>query len=201
MTTTMHCAMVNTCVVPGCGSRSDRDHHLPFHLLPLKNKSLLKKWLHQIGQKNVPLNNNSRVCSKHFKHSHKRLLRYDEYPPENLPQLATRISTPTPRRSLVRRQLFTEKRTEDAGDESDDQGRTQDVGINTDLPVLEKIEQLEGRIVVLEREIKGLKENSSANQLSLESIANDDISKVAFYTGFPTYKHLKSSFDFLGPAV
>ena len=189
--------MVNTCVVPGCGSRSDRDHHLSFHLLPLKNKSLLKQWLHQIGRKNVPLNNNSRVCSKHFKQSHKCLLRCDEYPTENLPQLATRISTPTPRRPLVRRQLFIDKRTEDDGD---DERKTQDVGINTDLPELEKIEHLEGRIVVLEREIKQLKENSSANQLSLESIASDD-GKVSFYTGFPTYKHLKSCFDFLGPAA
>ena len=125
--------MVNTCVVPGCGSRSDRDHHLSFHLLPLKNKSLLKQWLHQIGRNNIPLNNNSRVCSKHFKQSHKRLLRCDEYPTENLPQLATQISTPTPRRPLVRRQFFIDKRTEDDGD---DERKTQDVGINTDLPEL-----------------------------------------------------------------
>ena len=81
--------MVNTCVVPGCGSRSDRDHHLSFHLLPLKNKPLLKKWLHQIGRKNVPLNKNSRVCSRHFKNSRLRKLHSDEYPTENLPRLAT----------------------------------------------------------------------------------------------------------------
>ena len=37
-------------------------------------------------------------------------------------------------------------------------------------------------------------------QFSLESIAGDD-SKVAFYTGFPTYKHLKICFYFLGPAA
>ena len=43
-----------------------------------------------------------------------------------------------------------------------------------------------------------LKENCI--QFSLESIASDD-GKVAFYTGFPTYKHLRSYFDFLGPAV
>ena len=34
MTTTIdklnNCTMVYTCVVPGCGSRSDRDHHLSF---------------------------------------------------------------------------------------------------------------------------------------------------------------------------
>ena len=43
------------------------------------------------------------------------------------------------------------------------------------------IEQLERRIVVLEREIKQVKEDSSNNQLSLESIADDD-ANVAFYT-------------------
>ena len=87
MTTTKdklnHSTMVNTCVVLGCGSRSDRDHHLSFHLLPLINKTLLKKLLHQIGQKNVPFNNNSRVCSKHFKQSHKHILHGDEFPTES----------------------------------------------------------------------------------------------------------------------
>ena len=79
--------MVNTCVVPGCGSRSDRDHQLSFHRLPLKNKTLLRQWLHHTGRKNVPLNNNSRICSRHFKNSHKRKLQSDEYPTENLPKL------------------------------------------------------------------------------------------------------------------
>ena len=97
--------MVNTCIVPGCGSRSDRDHDLSFHCLPLTNKPLLKQWLHQIGRKNAPVNQNSRVCSKHFKRSHMRKLRPDEYPTENLPRLATRATTSAPRRSLVRRPL------------------------------------------------------------------------------------------------
>ena len=43
-----------------------------------------------------------------------------------------------------------------------------------------------------------LKEKDS--RFSLESIAGDD-SKVAFYTGFPSYEHLKVCFDFLGPAA
>ena len=146
-------SMVNTCVVPGCGSRSDRDHHLSFHLLPLKNKTLLKQWVHQIGRKNVPLNNNSRVCSMHFKQSHKRILCCDEYPTENLPQLATRISTPTPRRPLVRRSLNETTKKDENGD---DESKIQDIGVNTDVPLeeIEKIKQLESRIVMLEREIE-----------------------------------------------
>ena len=112
------------------------NYHLLFHLLPLKNKTLLKKWQHQIGRKNVPLNNNSRVCSKHFKQSHKRILRGDEFPTENLPELQTRVSTPTPRRPLVHRQVFTEEREKNDGD---GERRTCDVGVNTDPPDVEKI--------------------------------------------------------------
>ena len=54
--------MVNTCVVPGCSSRSDRAKHLSFHALPLTNKPLLRQWVHQIGRKKLPINKNTRVC-------------------------------------------------------------------------------------------------------------------------------------------
>ena len=54
------------CVVPGCSNRSDRERHLTYHSLPLKNDWLLKLWIHKIGRANLPLNNNSRVCSEHF---------------------------------------------------------------------------------------------------------------------------------------
>ena len=190
--------MVNTCVVPGCGSRSDRDHHLSFHLLPLKNKPLLKKWLHQIGRKNVPLNKNSRVCSRHFKNSHLRKLHSDEYPTENLPRLATRATTSTPRRPLVRRQLVEDEHDDDDTGDNDrvEPPPTQDVGVNT---VGDEIEWLEAKIHDLEDEIKVLTE-SDRSRFSLESIANDD-TKVMFYTGFPSYDHLKICFDFLGPAT
>ena len=51
--------MVHVCVVPGCSNRSDREKNLSFHCLPLKNKILLRTWIHKIGRKNLPLNNNS----------------------------------------------------------------------------------------------------------------------------------------------
>ena len=125
--------MVNICIVPGCGSRSDRDHDLSFHCLPLTNKPLLKQWLHQIGRKNAPVNQNSRVCSKHFKRSHMRKLRPDEYPTENLPRLATRATTSAPRRSLVRRPLQDQNRHDDSNDgDRMEQLPTQEVGVNTD---------------------------------------------------------------------
>ena len=86
--------------------------------------------------------------------------------------------------------------------DDDEERKSQDIGINTDVPVEERetIEQLERRIATLEREIKELKESDPGIHFSLESIADDD-GKVAFYTGFPTYKHLKICFDFLGPAA
>ena len=58
--------MVHVCVIPGCSNRSDRETRLSYFHLPLKNKRLLKIWIHQIRRKNLPLNGNSRVCSDHF---------------------------------------------------------------------------------------------------------------------------------------
>ena len=45
----------------------DQKKHL-FYGLPLKNKKLLKVWIHKIGRKNLPINRNSRVCSDYFIH-------------------------------------------------------------------------------------------------------------------------------------
>ena len=90
--------MVYFCVVPGCSNKSDRDSHLSFHRLPLKNKSLLKIWIHKIGRKNLPLNKNSCVCSEHFPGG-RRLLVNDEYPTLKLPKLSTQVVLPSKRTS------------------------------------------------------------------------------------------------------
>ena len=63
----------------------------------------------------------------------------------------------------------------------------------------QQVKTLEARVCELEEEIKELRKSESS-RFSLESIASDD-SKVAFYTGFPSYDHLKICFDFLGPAA
>ena len=69
-----------------------------------------------------------------FKQSHSLLCR-DEYPIET--NWATRISEHPPPEDhwyiMVHCELVANKQTEDAGDEC----KTQDVGINTDLPVIE----------------------------------------------------------------
>ena len=83
--------MVHCCCVPGCSNRSDRERHLSFFTLPLKNKTLLKVWIHRIGRKNLPINRNTRVCSQHFERATKRRLLSDECPTLNLPVLTTSI--------------------------------------------------------------------------------------------------------------
>ena len=42
------------CVVPGCNNSSTNRRDLSFHRLPLKNKALLKLWVHKIGRRNLP---------------------------------------------------------------------------------------------------------------------------------------------------
>ena len=80
--------MVHVCVVPGCSNCSDRETRLSYFHFPLKNKRLLKIWIHQIRRKNLPLrlNGNSRVCIDHFVNASQRLLRVDEYPTVKLPK-------------------------------------------------------------------------------------------------------------------
>ena len=75
---------------------------------------------------------------------------------------------------------------------------THDVGVNTEGDEL-TCSKLERRVQELEREVGELKASQKV-ALRLEDIAGDD-AKVAFYTGFPSYAHLKACFDFLGPAA
>ena len=94
--------MVQFCSVPGCTNRSDRETHLSFHRLPLKRKLVLKKWIHGIGRRNLPLRETTRVCSEHFENSGGRLLRWDEVPSLKLPLLPARVTESTSRTPLER---------------------------------------------------------------------------------------------------
>ena len=47
--------MVNFCAVPGCSNHSDKENHLGYYHLPLKNKAVLKQSIHNIGRVNLPL--------------------------------------------------------------------------------------------------------------------------------------------------
>ena len=75
--------------------------------------------------------------------------------------------------------------------------QTHEVSVNTADD--QQVKTLETRVCELEEEIGELREGEGC-RFSLESIASDD-SKVAFYTGFPSFDHLKICFDILGPAV
>ena len=77
--------MVHFCSVPDCSCNSNRDKQLSFFSLPLKRKALLKRWIHVIGRKNLPVNRHTRICSRHFINASKRLLRPDEVPSLHLP--------------------------------------------------------------------------------------------------------------------
>ena len=95
--------MVDVCVVPGCLNRSDREKNLSYFGLPLKNKKLLKQWIHKIGRSNLPLTTSSRVCSAHFVRANGRLLHVNEYPTIGVPVLPTPCRTrkgPTKRYTL-----------------------------------------------------------------------------------------------------
>ena len=65
----------------------------------------------------------------------------------------------------------------------------------------EEMSKLTARVTELE-EVRILCRDSELNhtRFRLQTIASDD-AKVAFYTGFPSYAHLKACFDFLGPAT
>ena len=81
--------MPQFCCVHGYSNRSDRETNLSFHHLSLKRKMILKKRIHKIGRKNLPLNDKTRICSEHFVNSRGRMLRWDEVPSLKLPSLPT----------------------------------------------------------------------------------------------------------------
>ena len=89
--------MVHFCAVAGCSNRSDREFHLSYHRLPLKNNHVLKVWIHRIARKNLLLNESTRVCS--------RKLRSDEVPTLKLPTLPTQVTPMSSRRRLIRHTL------------------------------------------------------------------------------------------------
>ena len=97
--------MVHFCAVPGCSNRSDRDSQVSYHRLPLRNKLLLKQYVHKIGRRNLPLNESTCICSDHFVNSRGRMLRLDEVPSLKLPVLPTQVVTSQPRRQILRSTL------------------------------------------------------------------------------------------------
>ena len=192
--------MVHFCCVPGCSNRSSRECHLSYFALPLKNKQLLRNWIHKIGRKNLPINTSTHICSENFVNATGRHLCPDEYPSVKLPVLSTAISTT--RRKPPKEQLSTNLNVINNSDEAEE--LTRDISVNTEPDWDSEISQLKKKINLIE-EMKMVLQKRQAELLEhycfrSSSIYNDD-SKIAFYTGFPDYKTLMTCFNFLGPAV
>ena len=124
------------------------------------------------------------MCSKHFINSQGHCLHPDEFPFENLPALPTQLTTPTPRRPLIRKSTPSKLPA------------VKHVAVNTDTDpdgYQTKNDKLELELSALQ---KGLHHPAA---FSIEQIAHDD-HNVSFYTGFLSFKHLEACFHFLGPA-
>ena len=146
----------------------------------------------------MPVNRNSRVFSKHFIDSVGRKLRPDEVPTENLPTLPTKVSQSRVRQPLVKKPLRRDRIESDVPDVVHVGDVTMDVGTNTEIDVSDDRRTLETKLNTLTAEIAMLKSTVTSNRfIRLECIADND-ANVAFYTGFPTYSHLKCCFDFPG---
>ena len=187
--------MVHVCVVPGCSNRSDRDSRVSFHCLPLRNKSLLKVWIHKIGRKNLPLNSNSRVCSAHFVKSSGRCLRPDEYPTINLPT----VTTPVRKRKSPVKRIVTVQSANSCLSDDESADLTVDVCVQTDLDSA-GWHGLETQTIQLQKRIAELEKQVASSQFRLANISEDN-QRILFYTGFPDYATLKACYDYFGPAV
>ena len=92
--------MVQFCCVPRCSNRSDKESHLLYFGLPLKDKKLLKQWVHVIWWKNLLLNSNTKICNEHFVNARSRQLYPGEVPSLLLPTTSTTHSREKGRRKL-----------------------------------------------------------------------------------------------------
>ena len=159
--------MVHFCAVPECNNNSNT-----------KDKKLIKIWIHKIGQKNLSLNGNTRICSEHFVNSANRRLRPDEFPSINLPVLSTTVRKPPRRRSPLLRGAA-ERRVH--SDESDEEESGIESVIDrtccTDLTA-NHIEAMEEEIRKLKEEIYDLKQENALSKFTLSNVAN----RISFYT-------------------
>ena len=190
--------MVHFCAVPGCSNNSNKKPELLFHRLPLKDKKLIKIWIHKIGRKNLPLNGNTRICSEHFVASANRHLRPGKFPSINLPVLSTTVSKPSRRRPpLPRGAAERELHGDGSGEEESGLEPVSDQACCTDLTA-NQIEAMEEEISKLKQEISDLKQ---ANALSKFTLSSSIANKISFCTGFPDHASLMTCYKFLGPSV
>ncbi len=182
---------------PFCSSRSNRERSLSYYGLPLKNKSLLKQWIHVIGRSNLPVNTSTRICSRHFVNAEGRRLYAGEVPSKHLPSRPTQSSAskkrkPPRERSVVEKSLSCSMKEATCS--------FQDQATNTDPEFSTTVLTLQKEVEILGKELHEAKSDLMKQQFRLANIADSD-KKVCFYTGFPSYSALKVCFDFFGPSV
>ena len=139
---------------------------LSYYHLPLKNKKLLKVWVHKIRRKNLLLNTNSRVCSIHFENAGGRCLRLDEYPTAHLP-LVSQTEGQKRKSPTKRAQFMQVDHSEDCHDSSgsDDEPKTKEVEVQTIESSI--------NLLLLQNQIAELKSKLDASQFRLSNIANN----------------------------
>ena len=160
----------------------------------------MKKWIHRIGRKNLPLNSNTRVCSDHFVDAVGRLLRPDEIPLLRLPVLYTAVSK-AKQRKPPRNHPFLEEASHDAADHSAiGEFALCDVGTQCEMSVGHELQEARARLEILEKQVKEQGLVLTQQKFRLSSMEGDD-DKIDFYTGLPSYGALIALYKFLGPAV
>ena len=185
--------MVHCCCVPGCSTRSNRESYLSFFSLPLNNKKLLKRGIHVIKRKNLPLTRHTRICSRHFVNAEGRHLYVDETPSLYLPGTSPR--TGSSRKAPRDRSASVDNETVlSSQDDMEERQSELDIDASTQTEVqMEEIDDLKSKVMELEKKLEKAK-------FRLDNIKHDD-GRVTFYTGFPSFPTLKAFYDFLGPSV
>ena len=190
--------MVRFCCMPNCSNRSDRESHLSYYSLPLKKKALLKRWIHVIRRKKLPLTINTRVCSQHFVRAEGRRLYPDEVPSLLLPSMPVSKSRNPPKDRSCNEILAEEVH----GDEDDGLRAAKDAFAQT-APVDDKeilLAEEKVKVANLEKQLMEEKMKAEKQKFKLSSMEDDD-AKILFYTGFSSYSLLKGFYLYLGPAV
>ena len=182
------------CCVPGCSNRSDRETDRSYHCLPLKDKPILRAWIHKIGRSNLSLKSNTRVCSDHFVNSCGRKLRPNEVPTQNLPKLTTSKASPKKRKLPA-------PRSPNEGEQSvEDDAITSVPSISTTLETGTQVGSSYMQLADVSTSTSAIERPMQPNRMGVDAI-KDNPDMFQYYTGFPTYKVFLAFYSYLGPAV
>ena len=138
---------------------------------------------------------------QHFVSSKGRKLQPNEYPTLNLPTLPTQV-TKLRKRKSPRKRIFslpTEESDECSEETEAVNESVSSVATSTDV-CGEDIDALVKERELLRSKLSESESKLKSAQLRISSVEYDD-KMIQFYTGFSSYKLLKTCFHFLGPAV